>query len=143
MLTTEVVDDGADAGIEAAVEAMQKRDETIKHAHEEYEHANLAINSLVFNVFIFMELFNFINARKINDELNIFKGIFDSYIFFAVLFFILVFQVIIMEALGSFFKVQGQTWEEWLFAIAVGIIGWPLALVTKILTPSKADLNPK
>lgn len=114
-----------------------------KHAHEEYEHANLAINSLVFNVFIFMELFNFINARKINDELNIFKGIFDSYIFFAVLFFILVFQVIIMEALGSFFKVQGQTWEEWLFAIAVGIIGWPLALVTKILTPSKADLNPK
>ena len=59
-----------------------------------------------------MELFNFINARKINDELNIFKGIFDSYIFFAVLFFILVFQVIIMEALRSFFKVQGQTWEE-------------------------------
>jgi Ca2+-transporting ATPase len=111
-------------------------------AEHEYEHANLAINSLVFNVFIAMELFNFINARKINDELNIFKGIFTSPVFSGVLFVILVSQVIIMESpLNSFFKVQGQTWEEWLLAIGIGFLGWPLALVTKLLTPSRGKIG--
>ena len=85
---------------------------------------------------------NFINARKINDELNIFKGIFTSPVFSGVLFVILVSQVIIMESpLNSFFKVQGQTWEEWLLAIGIGFLGWPLALVTKLLTPSRGKIG--
>jgi len=31
--------------------------------------------TIVFNVFVFMQIFNMINSRKINDELNVFKGI--------------------------------------------------------------------
>ena len=34
--------------------------------------------SNVFNVFVVMQIFNLINARKINDERNIFDGIFNN-----------------------------------------------------------------
>jgi len=39
----------------------------------------------VFNVFTVMQIFNLINCRVINDELNAFKGIFSNYMFFIVL----------------------------------------------------------
>lgn len=38
------------------------------------DHAQDKYNSIVFNAFIFLQLFNQINARKIKDELNVFKG---------------------------------------------------------------------
>lgn len=34
--------------------------------------------SIVFNLFVFMQIFNMICARKINDEINILKGIFEN-----------------------------------------------------------------
>jgi len=38
--------------------------------------------TLVFNTFVFCQLFNEINCRVLNDELNIFKNILKNYIFF-------------------------------------------------------------
>lgn len=40
-------------------------------------------------------------------------------------------QIIFMEALGGIFKVQGQTWKEWLFAVAVGAGSMPVAVIIK------------
>ena len=30
--------------------------------------------TIIFNAFVFMQIFNFLNARRINDEKNIFEG---------------------------------------------------------------------
>ena len=30
--------------------------------------------TLVFNCFVFLQIFNFVNARKLQDEINIFQG---------------------------------------------------------------------
>ena len=38
------------------------------------DYAQDKYNSIVFNAFIFLQLFNQINARKIKDELNVFRG---------------------------------------------------------------------
>lgn len=35
-------------------------------------------DSVIFNAFIWMQLFNQFNARKINDELNVFSGLWKS-----------------------------------------------------------------
>ena len=34
--------------------------------------------TIVFNVFVFMQIFNMVNSRKINDEINVFKGVFHN-----------------------------------------------------------------
>jgi len=35
----------------------------------------------VFNIFVVLQIFNMINCRKINDEKNVFAGVFDNYMF--------------------------------------------------------------
>lgn len=40
-----------------------------------------------------LQVFNFVNARKLNNEYNIFEGIHRSYIFLAILVFIIGAQV--------------------------------------------------
>ena len=39
----------------------------------------------VFNVFTVMQIFNLVNCRVINDEINVFKGMFGNWMFIGVL----------------------------------------------------------
>lgn len=45
--------------------------------------------TFIFTLFVMMQLANFLNARKLKDELNIFKGIFSSHIFIVIVVSIL------------------------------------------------------
>jgi len=42
----------------------------------------------VFNTFVMMTVFNFINARKIKDELRFYEGILKNYLFILIVIFI-------------------------------------------------------
>lgn len=42
------------------------------------------INTLVFNAFVFMQIFNSFNARRIDNKLNIFEGILNNYYFMVI-----------------------------------------------------------
>jgi len=48
----------------------------------------------VFNVFVWLQIFNFLNARKINDEVNIFEGLSRSGLFIMLIIMISVLQAI-------------------------------------------------
>ena len=52
--------------------------------------------TLVFNVFVFMQIFNFVNARKIEDEFNIMENVMKSKMFLGIVLLTLVLQVIIV-----------------------------------------------
>ena len=60
----------------------------------------------VFNVFTVMQIFNLVNARKINDEKNIFEGIFSSPMFSGVLIGIIGAHILIIEVGSSALKVS-------------------------------------
>ena len=50
--------------------------------------------TVIFNVFVLMQLFNEINARKIHGERNVFKGITNNFVFCGILIGTAVTQVI-------------------------------------------------
>merc|ERR1712070_365492 len=52
--------------------------------------------SFVFNLFVFLQTFNMLGARKINDEKNIFEGIFKNPLFMGVWLTIFGGQILIM-----------------------------------------------
>ena len=54
-------------------------------------------NSIVFNAFIFCQIFNEYNARNLGDELNPFRGVQNNTTFIYVSFFSVVVQVLIVE----------------------------------------------
>lgn len=44
--------------------------------------------TMIFNTFVMMQIFNFLNARKIMDEVNVFSGIFTNSMFLSMIFMI-------------------------------------------------------
>jgi Ca2+ transporting ATPase len=80
--------------------------------------------SNVFNVFVWMQIFNMLNARKINDEVNIFNGIFSNKLYLVVMVVIFTGQIIIMVFGGYAMKVSLEpiSGEHWgiAFAFAFG-----------------------
>ena len=76
----------------------------------------------IFTAFVFMQIFNMIAARKINDEFNILEGIHKNFIFIGVWIIIIGGQIIITSVGGIVFQVSedGLHWQQWLLAVAVG-----------------------
>lgn len=91
--------------------------------------------TIVFNAFVLMQIFNMLNARKINDELNIFSGIFSNKMFVIIWLIILVMQVLITQFTQDVFVVarDGLAWHQWLICIAIGVSVLPFDLLIKFL----------
>jgi len=58
----------------------------------------------VFTTFVFMQVFNMINAKKIRDELNICTGLLSNPMFLLIWTFIFVVQIIMTELTQDVFK---------------------------------------
>ncbi|CAD8152014.1 unnamed protein product [Paramecium octaurelia] len=82
--------------------------------------------TFIFNTFVMMQLFNFFNARRIKDELNIFQGVFQNIVFLIAFFGILVLQILIVTYGGIVFhcySFNGLRIEQWLICIYFGLGG--------------------
>ena len=58
-----------------------------------------------FNVFVILQVFNFLNCRILDDSFNIFKGFFRSYYFGSILLIIFVLQIIFLTFTGPAVRV--------------------------------------
>ncbi|XP_035857036.1 plasma membrane calcium-transporting ATPase 1-like isoform X1 [Sander lucioperca] len=76
--------------------------------------------TIVFNVFVLMQIFNEINARKIHGERNVFKGIFNNRIFCFILLGTIVVQIIIIQFGGKPFSCAGLAIDQWLWCVFLG-----------------------
>ena len=65
-----------------------------------------------FNVFVMLQVFNFVNARKINDEFNIFSRITYSFYFPIIVLLIFFLQIIILTFGGIAFRCR-----QWVISI--------------------------
>ena len=72
------------------------------------------LGAIIFNVFVWCQLFNEYNARMIGNELNMFAGIQDSSMFLLVSIFSMLLQVLIIEKGGEFTKTSGLDIYQWL-----------------------------
>ncbi len=67
-----------------------------------------------------MQVFNFINARKLHEELNVLEGITKNKVFIIVVVVIIILQIIIVTFTGSAFGVYsnyGLTIQQWLITV--------------------------
>jgi len=56
--------------------------------------------TFIFNVFVFLQIFNFVNARKIEDEINVFDKMHKSTWFMSIILLIFVAQLFIITVGG-------------------------------------------
>ena len=93
-----------------------------------------------FNVFVMMTVFNFINARKLNDEINVFEGIFASTWFLLIVGGIFLLQVIIVFIGNIPFGCArgGLGIRGWLICIGVGMLGLLWRMVLRMFPEEKS-----
>ncbi|CAI0439670.1 unnamed protein product [Linum tenue] len=103
--------------------------------------ATLTLNTLIFNSFVFCQVFNEINSREI-EKINILKGMFSSWIFVGVMTVTVVFQVIIVEFLGTFASTVPLSWEMWLFSVLLGAVSLVIAVVLKCIPVGVENQRP-
>ncbi|XP_041835261.1 plasma membrane calcium-transporting ATPase 3-like isoform X4 [Melanotaenia boesemani] len=77
--------------------------------------------TIVFNVFVMMQLFNEINARKIHGERNVFEGIYKNPIFCSVVLGTFALQIIIVQFGGKPFSCTALTIDQWLWCVFIGV----------------------
>jgi len=112
----------------------------ISHEGEDYERFSDDIGpsrhyTLVFNTFVFMQVFNFLNARKIHEEKNIFDGITRNWFFIFIVFAIGGIQLIIGNLGGRAFNVSFHAMDirHWLICIGFGAFGLVWGFVLKFI----------
>lgn len=94
-------------------------------------------STMIFNIFIWFQIFNVINARKIYGEKNPFEGIVTrSQNLMLVFGIILALQVIAVELFGDFMGTTGLKWDHWLICVGLGATEWIIGIFQRLIPVS-------
>ncbi|XWS56300.1 hypothetical protein CRYUN_Cryun09bG0074100 [Craigia yunnanensis] len=104
--------------------------------------ATSVLNTVIFNSFVFCQVFNEINSREI-EKINILRGMFNSWIFIAVMVSTVAFQVVIVEYLGTFASTVPLSWQLWVLCILIGSVSLIVAVILKCIPVERAVVKPK
>ncbi|KDO33671.1 calcium-translocating P-type ATPase [Saprolegnia parasitica CBS 223.65] len=89
--------------------------------------------TMVFNTFVFLQLFNEVNARRIHDELNVFEGFFSNKLYIGISVLQAALQVIIVQFGGLPFKCKPLSSTQWLICLGIGAASLPIGLVLRLI----------
>eukprot|EP01103_Thecamoeba_quadrilineata_P002746 TRINITY_DN12642_c0_g1_i1.p1 TRINITY_DN12642_c0_g1~~TRINITY_DN12642_c0_g1_i1.p1 ORF type:complete len:989 (-),score=241.99 TRINITY_DN12642_c0_g1_i1:45-3011(-) len=95
-------------------------------------------HTIIFNTFVFAQLFNEINSRKLGDELNVFSGFFTNYIFVVVLVLSVVVQFLMVQFAGAWAQTTALNAQEWFVCVGLGFISLPIGILLRFI-PVPAD----
>jgi hypothetical protein len=111
--------------------------------------------SIVFNMFVWMQVFNMLCSRKINDELNFMEGMHTNFMFISVMIFIIGLQCFVMFgykldaniALAFDIHMEGLTGSQWAWSVVMGLVTFPINFGLKFVPDewcmTLGDENPK
>ncbi|CAL4995671.1 unnamed protein product [Urochloa decumbens] len=97
-------------------------------------------NTLIFNSFVFCQVFNEINSREM-QKINVFRGMFSNWIFIGIIAVTVAFQLVIIEFLGTFASTVPLSWQLWLVSVGLGSISLIVGAILKCI-PVKSDASP-
>ncbi|ETW83423.1 P-type ATPase [Heterobasidion irregulare TC 32-1] len=91
------------------------------------------VQTLVFNIFVFAQVFNSVNSRRLDNKLNIFEGILNNYYFMSITLIEIAVQVLIVFVGGAAFQVTRIGGREWGISLALGLVSIPLGALIRCI----------
>eukprot|EP00271_Cylindrocystis_brebissonii_P003606 TRINITY_DN1476_c0_g1_i1.p1 TRINITY_DN1476_c0_g1~~TRINITY_DN1476_c0_g1_i1.p1 ORF type:complete len:1076 (+),score=253.31 TRINITY_DN1476_c0_g1_i1:223-3450(+) len=98
----------------------------------EGENAIITLNTLIFNTFVFCQVFNELNSRDM-DRINVFNNLINNQLFLGVIAVTVVFQIILVQFLGKFASTVPLSLAQWGFCVGIGALSVPLAVLVKFI----------
>ncbi|KAL9142448.1 hypothetical protein ABFS82_14G170200 [Erythranthe guttata] len=97
--------------------------------------SDATLRTMIFNTFVFCQVFNEINSRDM-ERINIFRGIFSSWIFVMVMVSTVTFQTVMVQFLGKFADTVPLSRDLWLVSILIGSVSLIVGTVLKFIPVS-------
>ncbi|KZF26326.1 P-type calcium ATPase [Xylona heveae TC161] len=91
------------------------------------------LNTLVFNTFVWMQIFNELNNRRLDNHFNIFEGVFRNYFFIVITLIMIAGQVMIVFVGGRAFSVTRLNGAQWAYSIILGALSIPVGIVLRLI----------
>ncbi|KAF5139004.1 Calcium-transporting ATPase 2 [Metarhizium anisopliae] len=91
------------------------------------------LETFVFNTFVWMQLFNLYNNRRLDNNLNIFEGLHKNVYFIVVNIIIILGQVLIVTIGGIALSTTPLSIKEWMISIFLGALCMPVAVLLRLL----------
>ena len=89
--------------------------------------------TVIFNSFVFMQLFNEVNSRKVNREWNVLQAMFDNWMFPAIVLGTVFVQFLMVQFLGSFASTTPLNGAEWALCIGLGAGCLPMGIIQRLV----------
>ena len=88
------------------------------------------LDTIVFNTFVWMQIFNQFNCRRLDNKLNIFEGIHRNYFFIGINIIMFAGQVLIVFVGGEAFQIKRINGAQWAISIlcALPCLLWAIVL---------------
>jgi Ca2+-transporting ATPase len=97
-----------------------------------FDYPEAQLRTLIFNVFVFMQIFKLINSRRIDNKLNIFEGLHRNFLFIFMMAIMIAGQLIIVYVGGEAFVVRRLTGEQWAMSVGLGFGSIPIGILIRL-----------
>ena len=117
-------------GVPSSIQVSDWNEETGKHY------------SIFFNVFVLMQVFNEINARKLKpEETNVFENFFNNPMFLIIIISTIIIQLTMVKYGGKSMKTVELTFNENLLCIILGSSSLISGLFIKLVLPANLIIS--
>ena len=89
--------------------------------------------SLMFNSFVFCQVFNEYNSKSIHSDWNIYSDMFKNNIFLGVTVVTVGLQVMLIEVGGEFMKTSPLNLNQWLWSVGFGLMSFPIGIFMRFI----------
>jgi len=97
-----------------------------------YEYNGQEIRSVVFNTFVWMQIFNMFNNRRLDNKFNILAGVQRNYFYLAILAIMVGCQTMIMYVGGAAFSIDRLNGKDWGISIVLSALCLPWAVLIRL-----------
>lgn len=97
------------------------------------QHERDQLQTLIFNTFVWMQIFNQYNNRRIDNKMNIFEGVQRNYFFVVIQFIIVGGQIMIVFLGGDAFSTHRLNGAQWGYSVVLGSLSIPVAVMIRMI----------
>ncbi|KAJ0408386.1 hypothetical protein P43SY_003112 [Pythium insidiosum] len=97
---------------------------------ERYDYRHYTV---IFNTFVFSQLFNEFNSRRTDNDWRVFSGVITNTLFLSIIVITIVVQVLLAEFGGNFTKTSGITVRQWLMCFGYGALSLPVGILMRFI----------
>lgn len=105
---------------------------TILNYHTDHELAQL--QTMVFNAYVWMNIANMYNNRRIDNKFNILEGVHRNWLFITITTIMIGVQILIIFIGGETFSVKPLTGAQWAISVVLGVLCIPFGFLMRLIS---------